>query len=115
MPKPGQHTPISDEEAEDWATRMIRDAEDLDELWNADEWEEFTFLKLGFEKGTYPSPAARDVLARGRSFLAGEVMEAGFKTEVVYPRPGIPQTVIRDPLGRFTGWSDVKRVIRPFG
>ena len=111
MPKRGQHTPITDEEAEDWARRMIRDAEDLDEIWNADEWEEFTFYKLGIEKGTFPSPAARDVLARGRSFLTGGLMEAGISTQVVYPRPGIPQTVIRDPLGRFISWGQAKRAL----
>lgn len=108
MPKPGQHTPISDEEAEDWARRMVRDAEDLNEIWNADEWEEFTFLKLGIEKGSFPSPAARDVLARGRSFLTGELVEAGISTQVVYPLPGVPQTVIRDALGRFMSWSQAK-------
>lgn len=111
MPKPGQHTPISDEEAEEWARRMIRDAEDLDEIWDADEWEDFTFMKLGIEKGTFPSPAARDVLARGRSFLTGGLIEAGISTQVVYPRPGIPQTVIRDPLGRFISWGAAKRAL----
>ncbi|MBA7575780.1 hypothetical protein ES708_17616 [subsurface metagenome] len=111
MTKKGGHTPITDEEAEDWARRMIRDAEDLDEIWEADEWEDFTFMKLGIEKGSFPSPAARDVLARGRSFLTGGLIEAGISTQVVYPRPGIPQTVIRDPLGRFISWGQAKRAL----
>ncbi len=114
MPKPGEHTPITDEEAEEWAKRMVRDAEDLDTLWDADEWEEFAFYKLGIEKGTFPSPAARDVLARGRSFLVSEVIEAGFSTQVLYPRPGVAQTVIRDALGRFSSVSAVKAALVPF-
>ncbi|GAI73782.1 unnamed protein product, partial [marine sediment metagenome] len=85
--------------------------EDLDEVWNADEWEDFTFTKLGIEKGTYPSPAARDVLARGRSFLTGGLIEAGISTQVVYPRPDVPQTVIRDPLGRFISWGQAKKAL----
>lgn len=111
MTKAGQHTPITDEEAEDWARRMIRDAEDLDEIWDADEWEDFTFMKLGIEKGSFPSPPARDVLARGRSFLTGKLIEADITTQIVYPRPGIPQTVIRDPRGRFISWAGAKRAL----
>ncbi len=111
MPKPGQHTPISDEEAEDWARRMIRDAEDLGQIWNADEWEDFTFMKLGIEKGSFPSPAARDVLLRGRSFVTGGLIEAGISTQIVYPRPDKPQTVIRDPLGRFISWKTARRAL----
>ncbi len=111
MPKVGQHTPISDEEAEDWARRMIRDAEDLGQIWNADEWEDFTFMKLGIEKGSFPSPAARDVLQRGRSFVTGGLIEAGVTSQTVFPRPGKPQVVIRDPLGRFISWTQAKKLI----
>ncbi|GAI91263.1 unnamed protein product [marine sediment metagenome] len=114
MPRAGQHTPISDEEAEEWARRMVRDAEDLDTLWDADEWEDFTFYKLGIERGKYPSPAARNVLATGRSYLAGEVMEGGFTTT----RPFIarPEQVrIRDLVtGRFISWENVQKAIVPF-
>ncbi|GAJ15961.1 unnamed protein product, partial [marine sediment metagenome] len=89
-------------------------AEDLDELWNADEWEDFVFNKLGIERGHYASPPQRAVLATGRSYLAGELMEAGFTT--IRPFITRPEQVrIRDLVtGRFISWSDVQKAIVPF-
>jgi len=114
MPEVGQHTPITDEEAEEWVRRMVTSAEDLGMIYESEDWGMFVEAKFGIERGYAPYSTQEEVLGRGRSFLYGELAEAGF--EVQYPIVARPaEAHIRDlTTGRFIGWEEVQRAIVPF-
>lgn len=114
MPKPGEHTPISDEEAEEMVRRMITTAEDLGQIYDMADWEDFVSSKLGTERGYDPYGTQYAVFERGRGKLIEQMAHAGFKVE--YPIVGRPQEAhIRDlTTGRFVSWKDVQVGIVPF-
>lgn len=85
---PEIHTPISDDEAEEWVRRMVTSPEDAEQLLADDEWLEFVSSKLLTERGF---DASADQL--GRMFvIRREVTEAaGFRTEFPFPlAPTVP-------------------------
>ena len=110
MSRIGAHTPISDEEATEWATRMVRDAEEMELLYNKGEWEEFVHLKLGIERGSFPSPAQRKGLVAGAENLWGDLGFAGVKVRTFEIR-GVTQKRIVDSRGVFRSWDYVRKSI----
>jgi len=114
MPRVGEHTPITDEEAEEWVRRMTTSAEDLGMMAEDEDWDMFVDAKLGIERGYAPYDTQREVLQRGRSYLQQELSAAGFQVE--YPIVARPaEAHIRDlTTGRFIGWEDVQKLIVPF-
>lgn len=72
MPKEGTHTPISDEEAEEFAKRMTQ-SENIEvqvggqaALENQTMWEDFVANRILEERGTDASPATLAMAERGR-------------------------------------------------
>lgn len=114
MPEVGEHTPITDEEAEEWVRRMETSAEDLGMIYEDEDWDMFVEAKFGLERGYGPYDTQREVLGRGRTYLQQELAGAGF--EVQYPIVARPaEAHIRDlTTGRFTSWEEVQKAIVPF-
>ncbi|GAI73417.1 unnamed protein product [marine sediment metagenome] len=114
MPEVGQHTPITDEEAEEWVRRMETSAEDLGMIYEDEDWDMFVEAKFGLERGYGPYDTQREVLGRGRTYLQQELAAGGFQVE--YPITARPaEAHIRDlTTGRFIGWEDVQKAIVPF-
>ncbi len=112
MPK--IHTPISDEEAEEWVRRMIRDAEDLYEMGDPYDWAGFVSSKLYNERGQDINPFQDDVLRRGRALLQQEMAQAGL-SPVTFLVKGREVRQIRDlTTGQFVSWSKAQKIIVPF-
>lgn len=98
MPRPGEHTPISDEEAEEMIKRFALETEDIEMLGSEVEWSEFVTSKLFTEKGYVPSAAQYRRMDTVREMALKDV---GFTVERMFPRE--PWRVdYRDiPTGRF--------------
>ena len=113
MPEVGQHTPISDEEAEEWVRRMVTGAEDLDMIYESEDWNMFVEAKFGLERGYGPYDTQTEVLGRGRGELYGRLWEAGFKVSTFEIR-GVETKRIIDELGVFRSWDYAQRHLIPF-
>ena len=120
MPKPGTNTPISDEEAIEFANRMAT-GDSLEESLDGAEamrasgvWREFVADKLRDNRGVEPSNAVLNVLERGREGAYIDLPRIGITAEVVHPRPGVNQRVYRDSRGRFTSAATVRALIPGF-
>ncbi|MBA7618508.1 hypothetical protein ES703_25835 [subsurface metagenome] len=110
MPK-GKNTPISDEEAEEWARRMVVEEEDLLATGSFDDWRDFVATKFDMERGVHVTPAQLGVLERGRmtGFEKWEEAGFGFETQIM---PWGTQRVLRDiKTGRFMSASDAIDVL----
>lgn len=114
MPKPGEHTPIPDEEAEEMVRRMVTGAEDLAQIYDETDWGDFVSSKLMSERGYEPYGTQYDVFERGRGKLFEQMEHAGFRVET-FMRRGVEVTAIRDmTTGEFTSWGQVQVGIVPF-
>jgi len=82
MPRPGVHTPISDDEAEEWVRRMIGSEEDLGMTFGDTEWEEYVRSKIETERGYEPTDAQLRRMGEIRGQIAGQV---GYSTEYIFP------------------------------
>lgn len=82
MPRPGEHTPITDDEAEDMIRRFALETEDIEMLAGETEWAEFVTSKLFTEKGYVPSGAQ---YARMESVREMALKDIGFTTERMFP------------------------------
>lgn len=110
---PEIHTPISDDEAEEWVKRMLRSPEDAEQLLEDDMWMEYVSSKLLTERGYEPTA---DQLGR-MWYIRSEVTKvAGFTTEYPFPlAPTVP--FYRDILTgrRLAGADAVSRVVGWWG
>ncbi len=88
MTRKGAHTPITDDEAEEWVRRMIGSEEDLGMTFGSDEWEEFVRSKIEAERGYEPTDAQLRRMGEVRGRIAEQV---GYSTE--YLRPDQPWLV----------------------
>jgi len=96
MTKPKVNTPISDEEAEEWAERMIDTEEDLGFTGDTTSWQEFVSSKLMAQTGLDATLAQLDRLSHIGSVISKQM---GFRTEF-HAITGV--TMFRDlTTGRF--------------
>lgn len=111
MSKKGQHTPISDDEAEEWVRRMISSAEDLGKLSDWNEWTEFVTDKLYAGQHQDITSAQVDVFARGRAIVQQSLIEVSI-LPVTFIRRGVEVTAIRDVVtGRFTSLTIAQQAL----
>lgn len=104
-------TDITPEEAEDYARRMISTIEDLDNVGNSAEWNEFVSQKILGERGYEISARQADALEIGRGGAIQMWEDVGVKRETPFTtRP--TQVRYRDTAtGRWTGKTDINKAI----
>lgn len=89
MTKRGQHTPISDEEAEDFARRMAEHGATEDEISSPYDWQDYCVHVLEWERGYEPTAAQADLIARSRALYSTGLQESGLRliTGMIRGRP----------------------------
>ncbi|GAI73385.1 unnamed protein product, partial [marine sediment metagenome] len=102
------------EEAEEWVMRMMTSTEDVDMMYESEDWDMFVEAKFGLEREYPPYDTQREVMQRGRSYLQQEIAMAGFRVEHPFAaRPWEPR--IRDlTTGQYIKWEEVQKAIVPF-
>jgi len=115
MSKRGRHTPITDEEAEDFARRMAESGATEVEIRDRSAWADFVDKYMRSQFGRYPSTHQAMAAERGRQFLFEHHYEAGVAIATGV-RAGFPWLRYYDPrTGRWLRTADAYSRLKAVG